>query len=96
MKKEKIVGPAPLRMLQTKELEDLKALQAEKEVIKNELIQLSITRIDIQKRQNDVTRKMDKLSLDEAQTMEKLREIYGEIQIDLNTGEIHDMETPAE
>lgn len=94
MKKEKTAETTPVRMLQPKELEDLKQLQAEKENIKNELIQLSITRIDVQKRQNDVARKMEKLSLDETQSMEKLREVYGDIQIDLNTGQIHEIETP--
>jgi len=74
--------------LQEQELQELKDFQAQSETLISQLGQLSFRKLQLEREEQFLKQQYTQIISSEAELSKKLKETYGDIQIDLKTGEI--------
>jgi len=74
--------------LQETELQELRNFQTQSEKLIGQLGQLSFRKLQIEKEEEYLKQAFEQITLDEVELSKKLKEIYGDIQIDLKEGDI--------
>jgi stress response protein YsnF len=74
--------------LQEIELQELKDFQKQSEVLIAQLGQLSFKKLQIEKEEEYLKSQYDKITATEVELGKKLKETYGNVQIDLKEGDI--------
>jgi len=74
--------------LQETELQELRNFQTQSEKLIGQLGQLSFRKLQIEKEEEYLKQAFEQITLAEVELSKKLKEIYGDIQIDLKEGDI--------
>jgi len=74
--------------LQEQELQELKDFQAQSETLISQLGQLGFKKLQLEREEQFLKQQYTQIISSEAELSKKLKETYGDIQIDLKTGEI--------
>lgn len=74
--------------LQETELQELKDFQKQSEVLIAQLGQLSFKKLQIEKEEEYLKSQYEQLTTIEVELSKKLKETYGDVQIDLKEGDI--------
>lgn len=74
--------------LQETELQELRNFQTQSEKLIGQLGQLSFRKLQIEKEEEYLKHSFEQITLAEVELSKKLKEIYGDIQIDLKEGDI--------
>ena len=74
--------------LQETELQELKDFQKQSEVLIAQLGQLSFKKLQIEKEEEYLKSQYEQLTATEVELSKKLKETYGNVQIDLKEGDI--------
>lgn len=74
--------------LQETELQELKDFQKQTEVLIAQLGQLSFKKLQLEKEEEYLKSQYDKITTIEVELGKKLKETYGDVQIDLKEGDI--------
>jgi predicted transcriptional regulator len=74
--------------LQETELQELKDFQSQSENLIAQLGQLSFKKLQIEREEQFLKQQYTQIITSEAELSKKLKETYGDVQIDLKTGEI--------
>ena len=74
--------------LQETELQDLKDFQKQSEILIAQLGQLSFKKLQIEKEEQYLKSQYEQLTTVETELSKKLKETYGDVQIDLKEGDI--------
>jgi len=74
--------------LQETELQELKDFQSQSEILMAQLGQLSFKKLQLETEEQHLKKSFNEILLAENKLSKKLKEVYGDVQIDLKTGEI--------
>lgn len=74
--------------LQETELQELKDFQSQSENLIAQLGQLSFKKLQLEREEQYLKQQYTQIITSEAELSKKLKETYGDVQIDLKTGEI--------
>lgn len=74
--------------LQETELQELKDFQSQSENLIAQLGQLSFRKLQLEREEQYLKQQYTQIITSEAELSKKLKETYGDVQIDLKTGEI--------
>lgn len=74
--------------LQETELQELKDFQSQSENLIAQLGQLSFKKLQLEREEQFLKQQYTQIIASEAELSKKLKETYGDVQIDLKTGEI--------
>jgi predicted transcriptional regulator len=74
--------------LQETELQELKDFQSQSENLISQLGQLSFRKLQLEREEQFLKQQYTQIITSEAELSKKLKEAYGDVQIDLKTGEI--------
>jgi uncharacterized protein (DUF3084 family) len=74
--------------LQEIELQELKDFQNQSELLIAQLGQLSFKKLQIEKEEQSLKSQYEQLTITEVNLSKKLKEAYGDVQIDLKEGDI--------
>lgn len=74
--------------LQETELQELKDFQNQSEILIAQLGQLAFKKLQIEKEEQYLTSQYEQLTTTEINLSKKLKETYGDVQIDLKEGDI--------
>jgi hypothetical protein len=74
--------------LQETELQELKDFQSQSEILMAQLGQLSFKKLQLETEEQYLKKSFNEILLAENKLSKKLKEVYGDVQIDLKTGEI--------
>lgn len=77
-----------MKVLETQELEKLRELNKNFGILKNNIADIEITIRNLENKKNIVFSELDKLSSDFIDAEKELTEKYGDVTIDLESGEI--------
>lgn len=77
-----------LTKLQETDFKNLQNFQKESEILIAQLGQLSFRKLQLEKEEQFIKTQYDKLIASEIELSTKLKETYGDVSIDLKTGEI--------
>ena len=69
-------------------LNKLKEIQKAKQEIYNEFAEIGILKFQVKKRDDSANAFLEKTQLEEQNLLQEIREMYGEISVNLETGEI--------
>ena len=74
--------------LQETELQELKDFQTQSEILMAQLGQLGFKKLQLETEEQYLKKSFNEILLAENKLSKKLKEVYGDVQIDLKTGEI--------
>ena len=74
--------------LQEIELQELKSFQEQSEILIAQLGQLSFRKLQLEKEEQNLKSQYEQLTAVEVNLSKKLKETYGDVQIDLKEGDI--------
>ena len=79
-----------MKVLETQELENLRDLNKKLSSIKNNIAEIEIAIRNLENKKTVVFSELEKLSADFANTEKEITEKYGNITVNLETGEINE------
>lgn len=74
--------------LEEQELKQLQNFQQESEILISQLGQISFQKLQLEKQENFLKQKFDQLTEEEVLISKNLKEKYGNVNIDIKTGEL--------
>lgn len=74
--------------LEEQELKQLHDFQNESEILISQLGQISFQKLQLEKQENFLKQKFDQLTENELKISQELKEKYGNVNIDLKTGDL--------
>lgn len=74
--------------LEEQELKQLQNFQQESEILVSQLGQISFQKLQLEKQENFLKQKFDQLTEEEVLISKNLKEKYGNVNIDIKTGEL--------
>lgn len=74
--------------LKEQELKQLQNFQQESEILISQLGQISFQKLQLEKQENFLKQKFDQLTEEEVLISKNLKEKYGNVNIDIKTGEL--------